>query len=76
MVKVSLLPSTYLCVPCTCCTRHKMGLKLLLLLLAVCSLTVRAHVDDDFAEFDDEEGEFDFDVPGGLSYLGVCCSDG
>ena len=41
-----------------------MALKLLLILFAVCSLTARAHLDDDFAEFDDEEGEFDFDLPG------------
>ena len=39
-------------------------LKLFLLLFSVCSLSVRAHTDDDFAEFDDEEGEFDFDLPG------------
>ena len=36
----------------------------LLLVLAACSLTALAHLDDDFAEFDDEEGEFDFDMPG------------
>lgn len=37
---------------------------LLLFVFAACSLTARAHSDDDFAEFDDEEGEFDFDLPG------------
>ena len=41
-----------------------MDLKLFLLLFSVCLLSARAHVDDDFAEFDDEEGEFDFDLPG------------
>lgn len=39
---------------------------LLAVLLAACSLTALAQVDDDFAEFDDEEGEFDFDMPGEL----------
>lgn len=43
-----------------------MAFRLLLVLLAACSLTALAHVDDDFAEFDDEEGEFDFDMPGEL----------
>ena len=41
-----------------------MAFRLLLLLVAACSLTALAQVDDDFAEFDDEEGEFDFDMPG------------
>ena len=39
---------------------------LVVLLVAECSLTALAQVDDDFAEFDDEEGEFDFDMPGEL----------
>ena len=43
-----------------------MAFRLLLVILAACSLTVLAQVDDDFAEFDDEEGEFDFDMPGEL----------
>ena len=47
-----------------CMRVHTMALKLLLLVLAVCSLTAGARSDDDFAEFDDEEGEFDFDIPG------------
>ena len=38
------------------------------MLLATCSLTALAHSDDDFAEFDDEEGEFDFDMPGELTF--------
>ena len=46
-----------------------MDLKLFLLLFSVCLLSARAHVDDDFAEFDDEEGEFDFDLPGELDYM-------
>ena len=41
-----------------------MAFRLLLLVVAACSLTALAQVDDDFAEFDDEEGEFDFDMPG------------
>ena len=44
-----------------------MAFRLLLVLLATCSLTALAHSDDDFAEFDDEEGEFDFDMPGELT---------
>lgn len=44
-----------------------MAFRLLLVLLAACSLTALAQVDDDFAEFDDEEGEFDFDMPGELN---------
>ena len=45
-----------------------MAFRLLLIvsLVAACSLTVLAQADDDFAEFDDEEGEFDFDMPGEL----------
>ena len=49
-----------------------MAFRLLLVLLAVCSLTALAHVDDDFAEFDDEEGEFDFDMPGELTFSTKC----
>ncbi len=42
-----------------------MGLRLLVVLLvAASSLKALAQADDDFAEFDDEEGEFDFDMPG------------
>lgn len=44
-----------------------MAFRLLLVLLAACSVTALAQVDDDFAEFDDEEGEFDFDMPGKLT---------
>ena len=45
-----------------------MAFRLLLIvsLVAACSLTALAQADDDFAEFDDEEGEFDFDMPGEL----------
>ena len=45
-----------------------MAFRLLLIvsLFAACSLTALAQADDDFAEFDDEEGEFDFDMPGEL----------
>ena len=48
-----------------------MAFKLLLslLLLATCSLTALAISDDDFAEFDDEEGEFDFDMPGEHTFI-------
>ena len=41
-----------------------MAFRLLLLVVAACSLTALAQVDDDFAEFDDEEGDFAFDMPG------------
>jgi hypothetical protein len=45
-----------------------MGPRLLVVLLvAASSLKALAQVDDDFAEFDDEEGEFDFDMPGNYS---------
>ena len=51
-----------------------MDLKLLLLLFSACLLTARAHVDDDFAEFDDEEGEFDFDLPGEFTMKSSRCA--